>query len=131
MLKPDFPYYGDAVDCFLNMVKLDENMDYCEDTSNSPKYVDIGFFQDLTAYGDSQPFQYAHAQFIIHEDRLVARTVWTREYYRRWGIMTMLYDTVEQFMGLPVVDESPMQSADARAFWANRNWGVDTMEHLA
>ena len=128
MLKPDFPYYGDAEDCFLNMRKLDEDMDA---TSDSPKYVEIGFFQDLSAYGDSQPFQYAHAQFIVREDRLVPRTVWTREYYRRWGIMTMLYDTVEQQMGLPVVDESPMQSADARAFWANRNWGVDTMEGLA
>jgi len=108
MPKPDFPYYGDPEKFSINHT-----------ISEDGKQIDVAAHQGLDEY-DMPPMRYGHASFMIRDEKLIPRTSYTHPSFRRGGISTDLYNHAEKVTGLPVVDDSPMQSPDASAFWANR-----------
>lgn len=113
--KPDFPYYGDPKDYHL-IHSWSENKDR----------LNVAAIQDLSKYSDGEYMQYGLASFMpTDEGTLIPLTAGTQEGYRRFGIMTELYAYAEKISGMTIVNQSPMQSADATAFWETReleNW---------
>ena len=117
--KPDFPYFGDAKDYHL-----------VHSWNEKGDRLSVAAVQDTSMYSEPDDYeayvQYGLASFTpTDEGTLIPVTAGVQEGYRRWGIMTELYDYAEEITGMPVVNQNPWQSADAKAFWETRdleNW---------
>ena len=107
MPKPDFPYYGDPEEFFLQH-EYDRHGN-----------LHVAALQGLSAY-DSPPMRYGYAHFILADDKLIPLAGWTHPSFRRQGIATDMYNHAEQVTGLTAQNTGHMQTDDARAFWANR-----------
>ena len=125
MPKPDFPYAYDPDQFSITH----DYRDY--EPSDEEYFLDDGErkilqvaahqgMEGLKGEYNVEPMKYGHSSFYVDGDKLVPRTAYTHPSFRRWGLATDMYDHAEKVTGLPVVDETPVQSEDARKFWANR-----------
>ena len=122
MPKPDFPYYGNPEEFSIshNFIPWNSEGEEHLPEDDNMKIIEVVAHQGLEEYG-MEPMKYGHASFYVENDKLIPRTAYTHPSFRRGGIATDLYNHAEQVTGLPVVDESPMQSEDALRFWENRS----------
>ena len=122
MPKPDFPYYGNPEEFSIshNFIPWNSEGEEHLPEDDNMKIIEVAAHQGLEEYG-MEPMKYGHASFYVENDKLIPRTAYTHPSFRRGGIATDLYNHAEQVTGLPVVDESPMQSEDALRFWENRS----------
>ena len=122
MPKPDFPYYGNPEEFSIshNFIPWESEGEEHLPEDDNMKIIEVAAHQGLEEQG-MEPMKYGHASFYVENDKLIPRTAYTHPSFRRGGIATDLYNHAEQVTGLPVVDESPMQSEDALRFWENRS----------
>ena len=129
MPKPDFPYAYDPDQFSITHDYIDYEPSKEEYMTDNDEYFNEGKILQVVAHqgmeglkgeDNVEPMKYGHSSFYVDGDKLIPRTAFTHPSFRRWGIATDMYDHAEKVTGLPVVDETPIQSEDARKFWANR-----------
>jgi len=130
MPKPDFPYVYDPDQFSITHDYIDYDPSEEEYMTDNDEYFNEGKILQVAAHqgmkglkgeDNVEPMKYGHSSFYMDGDKLIPRTAYTHPSFRRGGIATDLYNHAEQVTGLPVVDESPMQSEDALRFWENRS----------
>ena len=125
MPKEGFPYAYDPDQFSIthDFIDYDPSEEEYMMDDNEGRILQVAAHQGmkgLKGEDNVEPMKYGHASFYMDGDKLIPRTAFTHPSFRRWGLATDMYDYAEKLTGLPVVDETPVQSEDARKFWENR-----------